>query len=147
MHDAVSNARRRNLRTITRTAFALALTLALSASTANGGTKEPEPQRPGVTEPYVAKGRVTDSLGNPMKGIAVFADNTAYYDMTIYGVQVANLAVTKYAVSARYLAAIGEPENLLIRVRDMGSSGPFVNADFGNDGYGYLQMELEVRLP
>lgn len=267
MHDVVSNARGRNLRTVTRTAFALALTLALalSACTANSNPNQPDPQAPDVAEPFVAKGRVTNSLGQPMAGIEVFADNTVYYDMSIYGVtdangtyrialgditpsswrvgayveydyngvavrhalhpendkvfagadgavrnlswrmtgetpeggyygglayvyedlgagtwiddferveltfepraplldgtqgqttvrmldgvQIADLPVTKYVASARYLAPVGEPEDLLIRVRDTGSFGPSVDADFGDDGYGYLLMELEVRLP
>src|SRR5690606_32159542 len=45
-----------------------------------------DPRGPNVAEPYVVKGRVTDSRGNPLAGIEVFADNTAFYNMNIYDV-------------------------------------------------------------
>ncbi len=47
-----------------------------------GGPVDPGPGEP---EPYVVKGRVTDSQGNPLSGVEVFADNTAYYDMNVFG--------------------------------------------------------------
>lgn len=61
--------------------------------------------------------------------------------------QVDDVAVTEYAVSARYLTPQGDPVDLLLRVRGGGVFGTAVHADFVDDGYGNLHMELEIRLP
>lgn len=58
--------------------------LLAGCSNGNPGPKPPPPE--GAAQPYVVKGRVTDSHGSPLAGIEVFADNTAYYNMNIYGV-------------------------------------------------------------
>ncbi|MCA9838868.1 MAG: carboxypeptidase regulatory-like domain-containing protein [Trueperaceae bacterium] len=44
----------------------------------------------GQPEPYVVKGRVTDSQGSPLSGVEVFADNTAYYNMNVFGISDSN---------------------------------------------------------
>lgn len=265
MHLKTVSASGWTMNVLARAAVILLVGLTLSACTATGGPVEPGPKDPNVAEPYVAKGRVTDSQGNPLSNIEVFADNTAFYNMNIFGTtdaagyyrielgdvtpsswrvgayvdleyngvavhhalhpsddtvfagvtgavrnlswqltgetpeggyygglvyvyesldattwiedmdlveltfeplaplfdgtqgtlsvrsldggQVADLAVTRYLVSARYHASVGGTIDLLIRERDSGAFGAAVNADFGDDGYGYLLMELEVKLP
>lgn len=37
-------------------------------------------------EPYVASGRVVDARGNPLAGVQVFADNTAFYNFNVFAV-------------------------------------------------------------
>lgn len=258
MHRVTARATVASPNLASRTAFALLLGVLLSACTATGGPTTPDPDGPGVAEPYIAKGRVTDAHGNPLQGIEVFADNTAYYNMNIFAVtdangyyridlgnitpsswrvgayidleyngvdvshplhpsdaavfagvtgavrdltwlmtgatpegdnygglvyvyesfdaetwiedmdlvevtfeplaplldgsqgettvrrldagQITDVAVTRYAVRARYLAPAGDPVDLLVSVRHTDDYGPSVEADFGNDGYGYLLM-------
>lgn len=72
----------------------LALVGLLSAMAAC--TQSPAPAVPGGpggiggAEPYIVKGQVTDTQGNPLAGIEVFADNTAGYNTNLYGVSDAN---------------------------------------------------------
>lgn len=253
-----------------KTVLTLLLVMVLAACSANGNPTDPNgptptDPTPSVAEPYVAKGRVVDASGAPLPNVEVFADNTAYYNMNLYGVSdatgayrielggitpsswrvgayidvvyngvalswplhpdpdqpfagidgavvdltwlmtgeapdgryyggpvfvyedldadtwiddldlveltfvplaplldgsqgassvrmlaggiVEDVAITRYEVAARYLVPQGEPVDLLIRVRNGGAFGPSVHADFLDDGYGGLHMELEVRLP
>lgn len=69
---------------------AILLSAVLFASSSSGN---PAPHSPpggdlgtgaGVAEPYVVKGRVTDSHGNPLEGIRVFANHTVFYNMNIF---------------------------------------------------------------
>lgn len=66
-------------------AVSLVLTLAACSQPLSGGA--PGGGAPiGAAEPFVMKGRVTDRLGNPLAGVEVFADNTAFYDTNLVGV-------------------------------------------------------------
>lgn len=74
--------------------------------------QEPQPQQPSSNsvEPYVVKGRVVNSLGEPLSGVMVYADNTFVYDSWIEGVtdqhgnyvlQLPNIAAS-YRMGAKY---------------------------------------------
>lgn len=53
------------------------------------------------TEPYVVSGRVTDTLGQPLAGVEVFADHTMYYNANIFDVT---------GDDGRYRILLGESE-------------------------------------
>lgn len=59
-------------------------------------TQSPTPAVPdgsggvGGVESYIVKGQVTDTQGNPLAGVEVFADNTAGYNTNLFGVSDAN---------------------------------------------------------
>lgn len=59
-----------------------------AASTA--GTDPAGQGHAGRPEAYVAKGRVTDSAGRPMRGVEVYADHTLLYNANLFGVTDAN---------------------------------------------------------
>lgn len=84
---------------------------------------------PGVAEPYVAKGRVTDSHGNPLEGIRVFANNTAYYNMNIFGITGAD---------GLYRIELGDvlPSSWLV--------GAYLDVEYHGDTFSYtLQPDVE----
>lgn len=67
--------------------LAVGFVLALAAcSQPLSGNAPGEGAPVGAAEPYVMKGRVTDRLGQPLEGVEVFADNTAFYDTNLIGV-------------------------------------------------------------
>lgn len=56
----------------------------------NTGTVDPNPGSPHEAESFIVKGRVTDTQGNPMAGVEVYADNTFGYNANIFGISDAN---------------------------------------------------------
>lgn len=75
-----------NTTLLLRAALPLAVLSLLAACTTGGvGGPAPTPDGGGL-EPYTVKGQVTDTQGRPLAGVEVFADNTAYYDMNVFGV-------------------------------------------------------------
>lgn len=247
-------------------ALSLVVAAVLVACSAGAGAGTNPPGDPGAqqAEPYVAKGRVTDSAGAPLAGIEVFADNTVGYNANVFGVsgadgyyrielsdiapsswrvgayieveydgvdlrlplhpdnddafagatgavrnltwrmsgehstgyyggevyvyegldaigsvpdmsrvevtfvplaplldgsegetvtamldgsRIDDVPLTAYRITARYLPEGGSPVDLVIRRRNVGSYQPSVDADFEDDSWGSVNIELEVILP